>query len=246
MSGSEPMELLGQRIKTLVEKGDNMLASAAVCALEARKRFDAGETEGFEAWGVWWITRTGLSDRRCRQLLQIGRAADPVAAATASKEKNRKAVAKHRATKAELRNSAQEPTLTEDQWALLKEWKATRDRKLSARSEKAKKARLSAATNPKEEHRDSWARFYGGVTLCGMNWDVDPTNAQARYESLGGTKTLEENLAIRAANKAAAQAQDEADALALVQEILKNGASGKFRNALLDLLMYQTKEPTTP
>ena len=101
----ETMKQLGDRIRTCVEKGDNMLASAARCAAEARKRYTAGENDGFETWGQWWTHRTGLSDRRGRQLLQIGRADNPAEAADEHKEKNRAAVAKHRAAKAELRNS---------------------------------------------------------------------------------------------------------------------------------------------
>jgi hypothetical protein len=102
---AETMEVLGKRIKALVEKGDNMLASAAACAHEARQRYDAGETDGCETWGEWWRARTGLSDRRGQQLLKIGRAVDPVQAAVEHKKKNRDAVAKHRTKKAELRNS---------------------------------------------------------------------------------------------------------------------------------------------
>jgi hypothetical protein len=104
-ASAETMEVLGKRIKALVEKGDNMLASAAACAHEARQRYDAGETDGYKTWGEWWCARTGLSDRRGQQLLKIGRADNPVQAAVEHNKKNRDAVAKHRAKKTELRNS---------------------------------------------------------------------------------------------------------------------------------------------
>lgn len=88
----ESMELLGQRITTLVEKGDNMLASAAVCAKEARDRYDAGEKEGFATWELWWDARTKLSRRRGYDLLAIGRAPDPVKAAVEHKAKKKASV----------------------------------------------------------------------------------------------------------------------------------------------------------
>jgi hypothetical protein len=103
----ESMSALGKRIRTLVEKGENMLASAAVCAKEARDRFETGEKDGCATWGQWWTKRTGLSDRRGRQLIAIGRSADPAEAALASKKATAEQVARHRASKAEIRISSQ-------------------------------------------------------------------------------------------------------------------------------------------
>jgi hypothetical protein len=101
----ETMEALGERIKTLVKKGDDMLTSAAVCAKEARERFDAGDTDSCATWAEWWRERTGLSDRRGQELLRIGRAEDPTVAAVEHKAATRERVAKHRANAAALRNA---------------------------------------------------------------------------------------------------------------------------------------------
>ncbi len=101
-----PLHVVAEKIARCANRSDDLALTAAMLACEARIRVEKGEAGHGVTWEKWAKENIGLSPSRLRELLQIGKAADPKAKLEEIRGQIKKRVARHRKKRpsAPLRN----------------------------------------------------------------------------------------------------------------------------------------------
>jgi hypothetical protein len=168
--GAVPMEELGHEIDAAESASSSNTVIAATKLLEARRRFDAGETCGAQSWEKWIGKFTHLSSQRARALLQIAKAADPI---TEHKQQKRRNAERMKNTRALARASGAQRSQVDQARA-----------QISLQPSKTKTPEELAASAA--EARASHIRTRYMIMISA--WDMSPEEARAQFlDKIGAT-----------------------------------------------------------